>query len=421
MAAAQNLRMMGWGAMKTVSKEKLLQIADLNADKIEQMTDEQLQDYLDFLKSAVNIFPVQREKLEAALQAMDYAPALQWLKSIRNNLARIQADDLARDCDKHLKINSDLENIRHESLRAFIDYFLANAFMLFADVQQMLEESELEGTGVDKDEELCEKVREKLYTITEIDRGKIEAMTKEELAGHIELLSAFEEDFVAQSTGLKNAVKVRSYPTALQWLGAIEETLLHIHADNLAEDCRNQINNNQDIGSIRHEKFEIFTNYFLTSLEMLSSDIKALGMPKQRSKEQEHSEYEVAVRHDGPEGAKTILAINKMKILLKNLKVILGGFDYSIVGITSLESMLIYLKAESPDLIILDDDFPDMDGRGLIKKIRDMGHKVPIILLTSNITKEYMVKAVGAGAADFIIKPVAAGDVLDKVAAHLAP
>ena len=407
--------------MKAVSKEKLLNIVDLNADKIEQMTDEQLENYTEFLKTAVNIFPVQKEKLEAALQAMDYAPVMQWLKSIRNNLARIQADDLARDCDKQLKANSDLESVRHESLRAFVDYFLAGASMLFDDVLKVLEEDEVVAPEEDAAENLGDMVKERLYTITELSRDKIEAKDEAGLAGFIELLHTFEEDFPAQSAGLRNALKVRSHATALQWLAAIEETLLHIHADSLAEDCRNQIDANQDISRIRHEKFEIFANYFLTSLDMLSSDIKALRMPRQKQKETEQNgEYEITVKHIASDNAKTILALNKMKILLKNLKVILNDFDYNLIGITSVESMFTYLKLDQPDLIILDDDFPDMDGREIAKKIREMGHAAPIIFLTGNITKEYMVKAMAAGAADFIVKPIAASDVQDKIAAHLA-
>jgi hypothetical protein len=52
----------------------------------------------------------------------------------------------------------------------------------------------------------------------------------------------------------------------LRWLSQIEESLAKIHADNLTEDCRAQIAQNKEFSGIRHEKLEIFINYFLSSL-----------------------------------------------------------------------------------------------------------------------------------------------------------
>jgi len=409
---------------KTISREKLLHITDLNVEKITDMTDEQLQIYTESLKSAVNIFPVQKEKLETSLQAMDYAPVIQWLKAIRNSISRIHADSLVKDCDKQLKLNSDLNNIRHESLRAFVDYFLATSSMLFSDIQQMLEELEREGLE-HKLESVADKTKEKLGTITELDHGKIEQMTEEEFNSYVETLNLFEEDFPAQENGLRSALKTRNYASAIQWLTTIAETLAQIHADSLADDCQNQIKLNQDLDRIRHEKFEVFINYFLTSLSMLASDIRALHLPKQKQEKPTSvaADVEIAVEHMRSSikaGAKSILAVNKMKIFLKNLKVILEGTDHSLVGVTSIESLFGYLKTAKPDLFIIDDDFPDMDGCDLAEKIREMGQVAPIIFLTGNITKDYMVRAIAAGVADFIIKPIAAKDVQEKVAAHLS-
>jgi len=412
---------------KPISKEKMLQVADIDTDKIENMNDEQLLNYSEFLRSAVNIFPVQKERLENALKAMDYASVMQWLTAIRNNLSRMQADDLARDCDKQLNINKDLTNIRHEALRAFVEYFLSNCNMFFTDVQKVLNASDHEANAQISEEDrakaLKSEIIEKLSTITELNHEKIAALSSEQLIDYIEVLNTFEDDFLTQSAGLRNTLKVRSYSAVIQWLTTIEETLVQIYAESLAEDCRNQININQDFSKIRHEKFEIFANYFLTSLSMLASDIKALQLNGLLQKDQQvvqiEPEIEIVVSSVSPENSKTILAINKMRILLKNLKVALDGLKYNFIGVTSLESLAGYLKTAKPDLILLDDDFPDMDGCDFAEKIRELGHPTPIIFLTSNITKEYMVKAIAAGVSDFIIKPVSARDVRDKVEAQL--
>jgi hypothetical protein len=266
-------------AIKAVTKEKLLTIADLNAEKIKGMSNEQLQTYAESLNTSINLFPVQKEKLENAFRINDYAVVLQWLKSVRNRLSMMHADSLVKDCERQINQNQDLSNIRHDKLRAFIDYFFSNLNIFYTDIQHLFEEQKLEDIEHGNESPL-EKIKGRLTMVNELNPKKIKAITSGQLCGYIDCLNAFAEDFEAQENGLKGSIKIKYYASTIQWLSVIEEALTKIYADNLAEECRNQINLNKDFDNIRHEKLEVFIQYLLTSLTILYDDIKKLNLSK---------------------------------------------------------------------------------------------------------------------------------------------
>jgi CheY-like chemotaxis protein len=399
-------------------KQKLLGITDLNVEKIKEMTDDQLKNYIEFLSTSVNIFSMQKEKLKHAFDTMDYASVIQWMKIIRNSLSRIYADNLVKDCEKQIELNHDLENIRHEKLRVVIDYFLSTLTMFFADIQKLLEE---QGENDHKHASRAEKIKEKLSALTELNARKIKTMTDEQLSNYIRNLNAFPDEFQGQENALRNALKIKHYAFVMQSLSAIEDSLSKIHADDLLEECRNQININKDYNSIRHEKLEAFVNYFLTSLSMLAEDIKMLRLPKQKQ-ESDAAEAPVEIELTSPGAspdAKSILAVNKIKIFLKNLENALKNTGHELIGVTSSDAALQYLRSAKPDLFILDDSMPGIDGYEFTKKIRQMGQMAPIIFTTGNLTKKNMDRLLAAGVADFIVKPIATPDVQKKVAKYL--
>jgi hypothetical protein len=264
--------------IKAAKKEDLLNIADLNAEKIKVLTEKQLQSFTKTLKLFSNVFPMQKGQLESAFRNKDYATVLQCLRSIENRLSQIHADAFASACKKQIDLHHDLNNIRHEKLEVFIDYFISNLVLFFSDIQDILEELELKEIG-QKQEMISDKLKEKISHIEELDSDVIKKLTDEQLNTFIENLNAFSEDYPTQEAGLKNSIKHRQYASTLRWLVAIQKSLAKIHAANLADECMTQIEQNKDIRNIRHEKLEVFTNYFLASISILSTDIAKLNLP----------------------------------------------------------------------------------------------------------------------------------------------
>jgi CheY-like chemotaxis protein len=407
---------------RVLTIDKLLTISDLNAEKIKSLTENDLPNYTETLNDSIHIFPVQKERLETAFHAMDYASVLQWFKTIRNSLSQIYADNLVKECEKQINLNQDIANIRHVRLSVFINYFLSTLTMFFAEIHQLMEEMELEGIEHGQEAQPV-NVRESLAAIAELNAEKISKIPDDKLNAYIEALHTFHNEFPTQEHGLRSSVKSKYYPAVLQWLSSIEDSLKKIHADNLLEDCQNQINVNKNYDNIRHEKLEVFVDYFLSSLSLLSDDVITISLPAQKTVSVSgDADVEVTVKILSPgssPSAKSIFAVNKTTIFLKNLKLALKDSGHELIGATSGVTAIYYLKASKPDLILLDDDIPDTDSFEFIKKIRELGRMAPIIFTTSNINKENMVKAMEAGVADFIIKPITTNDVQEKVAKHL--
>src|SRR3954451_7452496 len=60
------------------------------------------------------------------------------------------------------------------------------------------------------------------------------------------------------------------------------------------------------------------------------------------------------------------------------------------------------------DAVILDLVMPDLDGYGVLARMRDMGLTVPVIVQTAHGGIDTVVSAMRAGAMDFVVKPVGA-------------
>ncbi len=76
-------------------------------------------------------------------------------------------------------------------------------------------------------------------------------------------------------------------------------------------------------------------------------------------------------------------------------------------------------ESEKPDLVILDVEMPDMDGRDACKLMRKHGLRVPVIMLTGQDSDADMVLGLDSGANDYVAKPFKFTVLLARVRAHL--
>ena len=79
------------------------------------------------------------------------------------------------------------------------------------------------------------------------------------------------------------------------------------------------------------------------------------------------------------------------------------------------------LKDKAPELIFLDIGLPDMDGIEMCRWIRcQQGmEKIPVIICTAHQGREEVVRAIEARATDYILKPIQAEVVQERVRKHL--
>ena len=74
---------------------------------------------------------------------------------------------------------------------------------------------------------------------------------------------------------------------------------------------------------------------------------------------------------------------------------------------------------ERIDLVLLDVDLPDMDGREACKQMRAKGVSVPIVMLTGQDTDADTILGLDAGANDYVTKPFKFAVLLARVRAQL--
>lgn len=116
-----------------------------------------------------------------------------------------------------------------------------------------------------------------------------------------------------------------------------------------------------------------------------------------------------------------ILVIEDELTLANNLSDKLRGEGYSVMLSMDGEDGLTKVRAEHPDLVVLDIMLPGLDGLSLCRIIRrdpTTAH-IPIIMVTARGTEVDKIVGLESGADDYVVKPVALGEFLARVRAIL--
>lgn len=93
------------------------------------------------------------------------------------------------------------------------------------------------------------------------------------------------------------------------------------------------------------------------------------------------------------------------------------GFDVRAAG--SGESALAAIGEESPDLLILDLMLPGVDGFEVLRRLRQSGHDLPIIVLTAHDDDVDKIVGLELGADDYVVKPFNPRELTARVRAVL--
>ncbi len=98
----------------------------------------------------------------------------------------------------------------------------------------------------------------------------------------------------------------------------------------------------------------------------------------------------------------------KMRLEANNFNVILASD-----GIEGLKKA----GEEKPDLILLDIQMPNLDGFGVLTRLKESREtaSVPVIMLTAKDAPDNVAKALEIGADDYIVKPFDSKILLEKI------
>jgi two-component system KDP operon response regulator KdpE len=119
----------------------------------------------------------------------------------------------------------------------------------------------------------------------------------------------------------------------------------------------------------------------------------------------------------GGAGPVRILIVDDEPAILRFLRAGLGSHGYVILEAENGQKALDAARSKQADILVLDLGLPDIDGLEVIKRIRDAGFVVPIIVLSSRNDEAAKVQALDAGADDYVTKPFGIEELLARIRA----
>jgi signal transduction histidine kinase len=110
--------------------------------------------------------------------------------------------------------------------------------------------------------------------------------------------------------------------------------------------------------------------------------------------------------------------------ITKNLQVVgtmLRNAGYEVMPTTSGAQALERVRAQLPDLILLDLMMPEMDGLEVCRRLKagEATRQTPVIFLTASNEMEHLVQGFEVGAVDYVTKPFNPPELLARVQTHV--
>jgi two-component system, OmpR family, KDP operon response regulator KdpE len=114
------------------------------------------------------------------------------------------------------------------------------------------------------------------------------------------------------------------------------------------------------------------------------------------------------------EPSPTILIVEDEPQMQRFLRTSLAGNGYRVFEAQTAQEGLTLAAARNPDLVLLDLGLPDLDGLQVTHDLRAWA-TMPIIVISARGNEEDKIKALDAGADDYLTKPFGIGELLARI------
>ena len=116
-----------------------------------------------------------------------------------------------------------------------------------------------------------------------------------------------------------------------------------------------------------------------------------------------------------------ILIADDDAAIVQTMTWVLKEHGYDVMAAQRGADVLPIMEERTPDLVLLDVNFPDADGYQILERIKadDRWRDVPIMMISSLPPEEASVRTLGLGAADFVRKPFRVKELLARIQAQL--
>jgi FixJ family two-component response regulator len=120
-----------------------------------------------------------------------------------------------------------------------------------------------------------------------------------------------------------------------------------------------------------------------------------------------------------PEEEPVVFVLDDDEVLRASLTDLLSSMQLQVRAFGSARALLQSEFPASPSCLILDVRLPDLSGLNLQAELAKINNAIPIIFITGHGNVPMSVRAMKAGAVDFLMKPFREDELLDAVAAAL--
>jgi diguanylate cyclase (GGDEF)-like protein len=116
-------------------------------------------------------------------------------------------------------------------------------------------------------------------------------------------------------------------------------------------------------------------------------------------------------------GRAKILIVDDDPSILMTLKLLLEPWGLKVTTLADAKRFWDVLETSSPDLLILDVEFPDLNGIELCQVVRNdlRWNSLPILFLTAHTDSQTVTQVFSAGADDFVSKPIVEPELVARI------
>lgn len=112
-----------------------------------------------------------------------------------------------------------------------------------------------------------------------------------------------------------------------------------------------------------------------------------------------------------------ILFAEDERSLSRAVTALLEKNNYSVDPVYDGEEVLAYLDAGNYDALILDIMMPKLDGLEVLRRLRQAGNTIPVLLLTAKSEVADKVTGLDSGANDYLTKPFSTAELMARIRA----
>lgn len=111
----------------------------------------------------------------------------------------------------------------------------------------------------------------------------------------------------------------------------------------------------------------------------------------------------------------TVLVVDDSEFMRRVLKNILEAGGHKVLEAKDAKEALQVFKKFGADVITMDIVMPETDGIETVRRLKEADESVKIIMVSALGHQKTVMRALEAGAMDFIMKPFTSDDVLESV------